>query len=85
MRDLSERFKVKPEEVPGRITSLQTELKALQKELEALKSELAVVKSDQLLSEAEAIGNLKVLVAEMVGVAPEALKTVAERLQQKLG
>ncbi|MEO1298305.1 MAG: alanine--tRNA ligase [Cyanobacteria bacterium J06636_16] len=85
VRDLSERFKVKPEEVPERITSLQTELKTSQKELEALKSELAVVKSDQLLNEAEAIGNLKVLVAEMAGVAPDALKTVAERLQQKLG
>ena len=85
VRDLSERFKVKPEEVPDRITSLQTELKASQKELEALKSELAVVKSDQLLDEAEVIDGLKVLVAEMAGVAPEALKTAAERLQQKLG
>ncbi|MGF1523129.1 MAG: alanine--tRNA ligase [Leptolyngbyaceae cyanobacterium] len=85
VRDLSERFKVKPEEVPDRITSLQTELKASQKELEALKSELAVVKSDQILNEAEAIGDLKILVAEMAGVAPEALKTAAERLQQKLG
>ncbi|MEM9003990.1 MAG: alanine--tRNA ligase [Cyanobacteria bacterium P01_F01_bin.86] len=85
VRDLSERFKVKPEEVPARITGLQTELKASQKELEALKSELAVMKSDQLLGAAETIGDLKVLVAEMAGVAPEALKTAAERLQQKLG
>lgn len=85
VRDLSERFKVKPEEVPDRITSLQTELKTAQKELETLKSELAVVKSDQLLNKAESVGELKVLVAEMSGVAPEALKTAAERLQQKLG
>ncbi|WP_204138568.1 alanine--tRNA ligase [Halomicronema sp. CCY15110] len=85
VRDLSERFKVKPEEVPDRITSLQAELKSAQKEREALKSELAVVKSDQLVNDAEAIGDLKVLVAEMPGVAPDALKTAAERLQQKLG
>ncbi|MEM9119209.1 MAG: alanine--tRNA ligase [Cyanobacteria bacterium P01_F01_bin.56] len=85
VRDLSERFKVKPEEVPARITSLQTELKTSQKELEALKSELAVVKSDQLVNDAETVGYLKVLVAEMPGVAPDALKTAAERLQQKLG
>ncbi|MEM6715918.1 MAG: DHHA1 domain-containing protein, partial [Cyanobacteria bacterium P01_C01_bin.147] len=85
VRDLSERFKVKPEEVPARITSLQTELKTSQKELEALKSELAVVKSDQLVNDAETMGHLKVLVAEMPGVAPDALKTAAERLQQKLG
>lgn len=85
VRDLSERFKVKPEEVPERITSLQADLKTAQKELETLKSELAVVKSDQLVDTAETVGNLKVLVAEMAGVAPEALKTAAERLQQKLG
>lgn len=85
VRDLSERFKVKPEEVPERITSLQADLKTAQKELETLKSELAVVKSDQLVDTAETVGDLKVLVAEMAGVAPEALKTAAERLQQKLG
>lgn len=85
VRDLSERFKVKPEEVPDRITSLQAELKTAQKDLDALKSELAVLKSDQLLNQAETLGDLKVLVAEMAGVAPDALKTAAERLQQKLG
>jgi len=85
VRDLSERFKVKPEAVPDRITSLQSELKASQKELETLKAELAVVKSDQLVNDAETVGALKVLVAEMPGVAPDALKTAAERLQQKLG
>ena len=85
VRDLSERFKVKPEAVPERITSLQSELKIAQKELETLKSDLAVMKSDQLLDMAEMVGDLQVLVAEMTGVAPEALKTAAERLLQKLG
>jgi alanyl-tRNA synthetase len=85
VRDLSERFKVKPEAVPDRITSLQTELKTAQKELDALKSELAVVKSDQLVDSAETVGDVKVLVAELEGVTPDALKTAAERLLQKLG
>ena len=85
VKDLSDRFKVKPEAVPERITSLQAELKSAQKELETLKSELAVVKSDQLVDQAETVGEVKVLVAEMAGVAPEALKTAAERLLQKLG
>ncbi|MEL6763422.1 MAG: DHHA1 domain-containing protein, partial [Cyanobacteria bacterium J06607_6] len=85
VKDLSDRFKVKPEAVPERITSLQAELKSAQKELETLKSELAVVKSDQLVDQAETVGAVKILVAEMAGVAPEALKTAAERLLQKLG
>jgi alanyl-tRNA synthetase len=85
VRDLSDRFKVKPEELPERITTLQTDLKTAQKELDGLKSELAVIKSDQLLDQAETVGSLKILVAELPGVSADALKTAAERLQQKLG
>ncbi|HEY9698814.1 MAG TPA: alanine--tRNA ligase [Trichocoleus sp.] len=85
VRDLSDRFKVKPEELPDRVTSLQTELKTAQKQLEQLKAELALAKSDQLLGQAEAIGEFKVLVAELAGVDAESLKTAAEQLVQKLG
>lgn len=85
VRDLSDRFKVKPEELPDRVTSLQTELKTVQKQLEQLKAELALTKSDQLLGQAEAIGEFKVLVAELSGVDAESLKTAAEQLLQKLG
>ncbi|MBD2257197.1 alanine--tRNA ligase [Pseudanabaena sp. FACHB-2040] len=85
VRDLSDRFKAKPEELPERVTNLQNELKAVQKERDGLKSELAVLKSDQLLNQAEAVGSLKILVADLPGVDPESLKTAAERLLQKLG
>jgi alanyl-tRNA synthetase len=85
VRDLSDRFKAKPEELPDRITTLQTELKQTQKQLESLKAELALAKSDQLLGQAEAIGNFKVLVAELGSVDAESLKTAAEKLLQKLG
>jgi alanyl-tRNA synthetase len=85
VRDLSDRFKVKPEELPDRITTLQTELKQTQKQLEALKAEVALAKSDQLLAQAQAVGTFKVLVAELGDVDAESLKTAAERLLQKLG
>ncbi|NEP62243.1 MAG: alanine--tRNA ligase, partial [Symploca sp. SIO2G7] len=85
VRELSDRFKAKPEELPERITSLQNELKASQKQLDALKQELALAKSDQLLTQAESVGEFKVLVAMMENADPDALKTAAERLQQKLG
>jgi alanyl-tRNA synthetase len=85
VRELSDRFKVKPEEISDRITNLQNELKASNKHLEALKQELALLKSDQLLAQAESVGELKILVANMGEIDPESLKTVAERLQQKLG
>jgi len=85
VRDLGDRFKAKPEELPNRIANLQNELKANQKELEAVKAELAIAKSDQLLSDAESVGEFKIIVAELGDVDTEALKTAAERLQQKLG
>jgi alanyl-tRNA synthetase len=85
VRELSDRFKAKPEELRERITSIQSELKTTQKQLEALKQELALAKSDQLLAKAESVGGFNILVAQLEGVDSDALKTAAERLQQKLG
>ena len=84
VKDLSDRFKVKPEDIRDRITALQTELKTTQKQLEAAKSQVALAKADSLLAKAESVGKFKILVAELPGVDPESLKTAAEQLQQKL-
>lgn len=85
VKDLSDRFKVKPEEIPERVNSLQNDLKNIQKELDLAKQELAIVKSEQLLTQAESVGGFKILVANLGEVDAESLKTAAERLQQKLG
>ncbi len=85
VKDLSARFKVKPEEIPDRITALQDELKAVTKQVAALQGELAIAKSDALLSNAVTVGAFQVLVAQLDGVEATALQTAAERLQQKLG
>ncbi|MBN3909275.1 MAG: alanine--tRNA ligase [Nostoc sp. NMS1] len=85
VKDLSDRFKVKPEELPDRITSLQSELRNSQKELETLKVQLAIAKSDSLLQTVETVGDHKIIVAQLEDVDPESLKTAAERLLQKIG
>ncbi|MFS0517368.1 alanine--tRNA ligase [Nostoc sp. UIC 10607] len=85
VKDLSDRFKVKPEELPDRITSLQSELRTSQKELESLKVQLAIAKSDSLLQTAETVGDFKIIVSQLEDVDPESLKTAAERLLQKIG
>jgi alanyl-tRNA synthetase len=84
VRDLSDRFKVKPEEISDRITTLQTELKTTQKQLETVKGQLALAKADSLLAQAETVGEFHILIAQLDGVDPESLKTAAEQLQQKL-
>lgn len=85
VKELSDSFKVKPEEIGDRVNSLQGELKATQKELEAVKQELALAKSDSLLSQAEAVGEYKILIANMGEMDAKSLQSAAERLQQKLG
>ena len=85
VKDLSDRFKAKPEEICDRVTALQEELKSTQKELTQIKSELAIVKSDALITGALEIGGFRAIVAELSGVDAKSLQTAAERLQQKLG
>ncbi len=84
-KDLSDRFKIKPEEISDRITGLQHELKTAQKEVEHLKQEIALVKADGLIHEAEAVGEFKILVAQIPDIEAEALKAAAEKLSAKLG
>jgi alanyl-tRNA synthetase len=85
VKDLSDRFKVKPEEITDRITAMQTELKDNQKQIAALKSQLAVAGASQLMAQAEGIGEFKAIVAELPGADAESLKSAAENLLQKLG
>jgi alanyl-tRNA synthetase len=85
VKDLCDRFKVKPEEIPERITALQTEIKTTQKELEGVKMELALVKSEQILDKAQKVGDFALLVADLGKVEANALQTAAERLLAKLG
>ncbi len=84
VRELGDRLKAKPEELPDRIISLQNELKATQKELEVVKQELAIGKSEQLVRTAETVGSYQIIVAQM-DVDAASLKKSAETLLQKLG
>ncbi|WP_310484345.1 alanine--tRNA ligase, partial [Chamaesiphon sp. VAR_48_metabat_403] len=85
VKELSDRFKAKPEEILDRISTMQTELKANQKQLEMVKGELAIAKSEQLLSQAQTVGDFKIIIAELGDVDANALQTAAERLLNKLG
>ncbi|MEO1133514.1 MAG: DHHA1 domain-containing protein, partial [Cyanobacteria bacterium J06639_1] len=85
VKDLTARFKIKPHELPDRVSSLQADLKAAQKDIERLKSELAIASAEQLIASAETVGEFHVLVAELAGAEPEALKSAATNLLQKIG
>ncbi len=84
-RQLSNEFKVTVEEVPGRVATLQGELKRTQKEVEQLRSELALTRVMALADQAHDVGDKKILTAQIPDTNPDALKGAAERLLQKLG
>lgn len=85
VKDLSDRFKVKPEDISDRVTAMQTELKDNQKQIAILKAQLAVAGASQLMNQAEGVGSFKTIVAELPGADAESLKSAAENLLQKLG
>ena len=85
VKELSDRFKVKPEEISDRVTALQSELKENQKQIATLKAQLAVAGASQLMTQAVTIGAFKTIVAELPGADAESLKSAAESLLQKLG
>jgi alanyl-tRNA synthetase len=85
VKDLSDRLKVKPEEIPDRIRTLQTGLCNSEKEIQTLKSQLAIVKSDSLLKTAKTVAEHRIIVAQMEDVDAESLKAAAERLLQTIG
>ncbi len=84
-KELSDRFKAKPEEILDRVTALQNELKNTQKHLETLQRQIALQQADQLLLQSETLGQWRILVAELPNTDPEALKTACEKLSNKLG
>ncbi|MEO3705792.1 alanine--tRNA ligase [Trichormus azollae] len=85
VKELGDCFKVKPEEIPDRIRTLQTELRNSEKEIQTLKSQLAIVKSDSFLKTAKTVAEHKIIVAQMEDVDAESLKAAAERLLQIIG
>ncbi|MCS6960575.1 MAG: alanine--tRNA ligase [Pseudanabaenaceae cyanobacterium SKYGB_i_bin29] len=84
-KELSDRFKAKPEEIIDRVTQLQDALKQQQKETENLKRELALLKAEQLLTKAETVASYQVIIDRLDGLDGNALQTAAEKLVQKLG
>jgi alanyl-tRNA synthetase len=85
VKDLSDRFKVKPEEISDRITAMQQEIKETQKQVAQLKAQLAVAGAAQLLARAETVGGFKAIVAELPNADADSLKSAAEDLLQRLG
>jgi alanyl-tRNA synthetase len=71
-------------EVPERIEKLLASQKQLEKELEALKTSLTAKRSADLLTDAEDIGGVKVLVTRVEADNPKVLREINDRFKDRL-
>ncbi len=78
-------LKTEREKVVDRVRQLLERNRGLEKEIERLKGKLASAQGDELAAQAIAIGDIKVLAAQLEGVDPKALRETVDQLKNKLG
>jgi len=78
-------LKTEREKVVDRVRQLLERNRGLEKEIERLKGKLASAQGDELAARAIAIGDIKVLAAQLEGVDPKALRETVDQLKNKLG
>ncbi len=71
--------------LPGRVETLQEELRAARAENEKLKDRLAKDAAGDILKNAREIGGIKVLAAEVQGMDMNSLRNLGDQLKDKLG
>ncbi len=78
-------LKTQPAELVERIALMQNQAKTLERDLDRLKSKLAASAGNDLASQAIALpGDAKLLVANLSGVDPKALRGMIDQLKDKL-
>jgi alanyl-tRNA synthetase len=77
-------LKVTPNEVSARVGAMLEQMRDLEKELAALKGKLASAQGDELLSQAQDIRGVKLLVARLDGADVKTLRDTMDKLKDKL-
>ncbi|PCI79357.1 MAG: alanine--tRNA ligase [SAR86 cluster bacterium] len=85
LRQVCEIVKSNSDDVLDKVQQLANNTKSLEKQLEQLKSKMASSAGSDLVSQAEEIAGVKVLVAVVEGFNPKALRDTADQLKNKLG
>ncbi len=81
----SERLKTAPEQLEERLTQWLDERRQMEKEVERLKATLANRTGTDLVSQAEELAGIKVLVSSLEGADPKVLRETADQLKNRLG
>ncbi|QTC91538.1 alanine--tRNA ligase [Brevundimonas goettingensis] len=84
-KSLAQGFKVQPQDVPARVESLQTSVKALEKQVADLKKQLALGGGSGASAAPEEINGIKLIARVLDGVDGKGLRGVAEDFRKQVG
>ncbi|MDN0076549.1 alanine--tRNA ligase [Crenobacter sp. SG2303] len=86
LREAGALIQAQPGELVAKLTRQQEQLKALEKEVAALKSQMAFSQLDELVAKSVVDkGDYKLLVAQLDGVDAATLRTLSDKLRDRLG
>ncbi len=78
---LAQRLNAPVSQLESRVERLAADHRALQKEVERLKSKLAVSQFDSLMAQSQDVAGVRVLAAQVDGVAVDGLRELADRFR----
>jgi len=81
----AELLKAKPQDVPGRISALQAQIREMQRENESLRSRLSGVEAGRLLEQVRSVNGVPFLAARIGDAGMDQLRAMADGLRDKLG
>lgn len=85
LKQAAKALKAAPADVVKKITAMQEECKALAKENDALKAKMAKVAAGDMMSAAEEVNGVKLLVSRLTDVDMNGMRDLGDEAKQKLG
>jgi alanyl-tRNA synthetase len=85
VEDLTARFQCRVEELPGRIDTLQDELKKLKTQLGKYAAAELAATVDRLIADAPTVNGAKLIVGTLPGTSVDQVRTQIDRIRQKVG
>ncbi len=85
LKEAAKALKANPVDVVKKITAMQEQLKALSKENDSLKAKMAKAVAGDMMSAAEEVNGLNILVSRLTDVDMNGMRDLGDEAKQKLG
>ncbi len=85
LKEAAKALKANPADVVKKITAMQEQLKALSKENDSLKAKMAKAAAGDMMSAAEEVNGIKILVSRLTDVDMNGMRDLGDEAKQKLG